>query len=70
MWQFDHLVEGQQPFERYAAAVAPSPVIDLTDGFAHYQEKLWAKSPQFCKDLACRSRKLEREAGELRFMVD
>ncbi len=33
-----------RPFERYASAVAPSPVIDLTDGFAHYQEKLWAKS--------------------------
>jgi hypothetical protein len=41
---FDHLVEGQRPFDRYAAAVAPSPVIDLTDGFAHYQEKFWAES--------------------------
>ena len=70
VWQFDHLVEGQRPFERYAAAVAPSPVIDLTAGFAAYQEKLRAKSPQFCKDLARRTRKLEREAGELRFMVD
>ena len=70
VWQFDHLVEGQRPFERYAAAVARSPVIDLTDGFPSYQEKLRAKSPQFCKDLARRTRKLEREAGELRFMVD
>jgi CelD/BcsL family acetyltransferase involved in cellulose biosynthesis len=70
VWQFDNLVEGQGPFERYAAAVAPSPVIDLTDGFAAYQEKLRTKSPQFCKDLARRTRKLEREAGELRFMVD
>jgi CelD/BcsL family acetyltransferase involved in cellulose biosynthesis len=70
VWQFDHLVEGQRPFERYVAAVAPSPVIDLTDGFADYQERLRAKSPQFCKDLARRTRKLEREAGELRFMVD
>jgi CelD/BcsL family acetyltransferase involved in cellulose biosynthesis len=70
VWQFDHLVEGQRPFERYAAAVAPSPVMDLSDGFADYQEKLWARSPQFCKDLARRTRKLEREAGELRFRVD
>ena len=52
VWHFDHLVEGQRPFERYATAVAPSPVIDLTAGFAAYQEKLRAKSPQFCKDLA------------------
>jgi CelD/BcsL family acetyltransferase involved in cellulose biosynthesis len=70
VWQFDHLVEGQRPFERYLAAVAPSPVIDLTDGFPAYQEELRAKSPQFCKDLARRTRKLERETGELRFVVD
>ena len=54
VWQFDQLVEGQRPFERYATAVAPSPVIDLTAGFAAYQEKLRARSPQFCKDLARR----------------
>jgi CelD/BcsL family acetyltransferase involved in cellulose biosynthesis len=70
VWQFDHLVEGQRPFERYTVAVAPSPVIDLTDGFAAYQEKLRVKSPQFCKDLARKARKLEHEAGELRFIVD
>ena len=46
--------------------MAPSAVIDLTAGFAAYKEKLQAKSPQFCKDLARRARELEREAGELR----
>jgi CelD/BcsL family acetyltransferase involved in cellulose biosynthesis len=70
VWQFDHLVEGQRPFERYAVAVTPSPVIDLTDGFVAYQEKLRVKSPQFCKDLGRKTRKLERDAGELRFVVD
>jgi hypothetical protein len=49
VWQFDHLVDGQQPFERYRTAVAPSPVIDLTDGFAAYQEKLRVKSAKFCR---------------------
>src|SRR5215467_1847642 len=70
VWHFDHLVEGQRPFEGYAAAVAASPVIDLTAGFAVYEAELRAKSPQFCRDLARRTRKLEREAGELRFRVD
>jgi CelD/BcsL family acetyltransferase involved in cellulose biosynthesis len=69
VWQFDHLVEGQRPFERYTAALAPVPVVDLTGGFAAYQENLRAKSPKFCKDLARQARKLEREAGELRFIV-
>ena len=69
-WQFDHLVEGQRPFERYVAALTPSPVIDLADGFTAYREKLRVRSPQFCKDLDRKARKLEREAGELRFVVD
>lgn len=70
VWQFDCLAEGQQPFADYAAAVAPTAVIDLADGFASYREKLKVKSPKFCKDLARKARKLEREAGELRFVVD
>ena len=70
VWQFDCLAEGQLPFQRYAAAVAPSPVIDLTDGFVAYQEKLRARSPRFCEDLARRTRKLQREAGELSFVAD
>ena len=70
VWQFDCLAEGQRPFGRYAVAVAPSPVINLTSGFAAYQEKLRVKSPQFTKDLARKARKIEREAGALRFVVD
>lgn len=70
MWQFDHLVEGQLPFKPFANTASPSPVIDLTDGFAAYEDKLRTKSPQFCKDVARKARKLEREVGELRFTVD
>jgi CelD/BcsL family acetyltransferase involved in cellulose biosynthesis len=70
LWKFDHLVEGQRPFARYTAAVTPSPVIDLTGGFAAYQDKLREKSPQFGKDVARKTRKLEREVGELRFVAD
>ena len=70
VWQFDHLVDGQRPFERYAAAVAPSPVIDLTDGFAAYREKLRVKSAKFCRELNSNIRKLEHDAGELRSVVD
>jgi CelD/BcsL family acetyltransferase involved in cellulose biosynthesis len=69
VWQFDHLVQAQRPFERYAAAVAPSPVIDLTDGFAAYQEKLRAASSKFWRELNGNIRKLERDAGDLRSVV-
>lgn len=70
VWQFDHLVGGQKPFERYQAAVAPSPVMDLGDGFDSYRERLKAKSPRFSKGIARCARNLARDAGELRFVDD
>jgi len=69
-WQFDHLVASQQPFVPYHAVVAPSPAIDLSDGFASYYAKIQAKSPRFCKDLIRRGRRLGRDAGDLRFVIN
>jgi len=70
VWHFDHLVAGQQPFARYQAATAASPVMDLANGFPAYFERMRARSPRFTKDLARKSRKLEREMGELKLVVD
>jgi CelD/BcsL family acetyltransferase involved in cellulose biosynthesis len=70
VWHFDHLVRGQQPFAPYQAATAASPVIDLADGFEAYAQRLRARSAQFCRDVARKGRKLEREAGPLRLAVD
>lgn len=67
---FDHLTAAQQPFGRYVAATAPSPVVDLADGFAAYQAKLMVKSPHFCRLLARKNRKLSREAGPVRLVTD
>jgi CelD/BcsL family acetyltransferase involved in cellulose biosynthesis len=47
-----------------------SPLIDLSDGFEAYYEKVRVKSPRFCKELGRRARKLEREIGELRVVTD
>ena len=69
-WQFDHLVAGQGPFERYQMALAPSPVIDLAHGFDAYLATLKTSSPRFCKDMRRKSNKLEREVGEIRFVAD
>lgn len=69
-WRFDHLVAGQRPFERYHTALAPSPVINLAQGFEAYQAALKASSPRFEKDVLRKSRKLAREVGELRFVAD
>lgn len=47
-----------------------SPIIDLSNGFDAYYEKLGAQAPQFCKNIERKARKLEREMGELRFVAD
>ena len=70
IWQFDHLVAGQRPFEPYRTTMKPSPFIDLTDGFGSYHEKIALKSPQFCRNLERKERKLTREKGSLLFVPD
>jgi CelD/BcsL family acetyltransferase involved in cellulose biosynthesis len=69
-WRFDNLIIDQKPFAAYHSAIVPAPTIDLSDGFGAYYEKLWVKSRRFCKEVARRARKLEREFGELRVMTD
>jgi CelD/BcsL family acetyltransferase involved in cellulose biosynthesis len=69
-WQFDHLVAGQKPFERYTQAEAASPVIDLTQGYDSYYRALKSRSSRFCSTLGRKGRKLGREVGELRFELD
>jgi len=69
-WQFDNLVAEQRPFERYTSTVYPAPFMDLAGGFEVYEKKLRMRSPKFCRELGRKARRLEREAGELRFVVD
>src|SRR2546421_606916 len=69
-WHSDNLILGQQPFRPYHAATGLLPMIDLADGFDAYYTKLRAKSPRFCRELARKTRKLGREVGELRIVVD
>jgi len=69
-WRFDNLIADQQPFKAYHSAIVPSAIIDLSGGFEAYYAKLRVKSPRFCRELARRARKLEREFGELRIVAD
>jgi CelD/BcsL family acetyltransferase involved in cellulose biosynthesis len=69
-WQFDNLTADQEPFKPYQAATRTAPVIDLADGFETYHAKLWTQSHRFCRELARKARKLSREAGEVRIVVD
>jgi CelD/BcsL family acetyltransferase involved in cellulose biosynthesis len=69
-WEFDNLIIDQQSFRPYHAAIGPSPIIDLSDGFDAYYSKVRMKAPRFCRELARKTRKLGREVGELRIVAD
>ncbi|SEN64484.1 GNAT family N-acetyltransferase [Nonomuraea pusilla] len=64
VYEFDHLVSGQPllspQHERY-----PSPIIDLSDGYGPYTEWLRQNSGKTYKTTLAKSRKLQRDVGEL-----
>ncbi|SEH02481.1 Acetyltransferase involved in cellulose biosynthesis, CelD/BcsL family [Nonomuraea solani] len=65
VYEFDHLVSGQ-PLLSGRHERHPSPIIDLRDGYQRYTETLRLHSGKTYKTTLAKSRKLQREAGELR----
>lgn len=70
VWEFDHLVNGAQPFAPYATGSFPSPVMDVDQGWEAYFTRLREQSPKFTKTTLAKGRKLERREGEVRFVFD
>ncbi|GAA2665419.1 MULTISPECIES: GNAT family N-acetyltransferase [Nonomuraea] len=65
VFEFDHLVAGQ-PLLAERHTLYPSPIIDLSDGWAAYTEFLKANSGKTYKSTLAKSRKLQRDVGPLR----
>ncbi|MGW1540313.1 GNAT family N-acetyltransferase [Streptomyces sp. NPDC002309] len=65
VWEFDHLVEGQRPFEAHASGAFPSPVIDVDQGYDVYLAGLRDRSPKFTRSTLAKERKLGRDVGEV-----
>jgi CelD/BcsL family acetyltransferase involved in cellulose biosynthesis len=70
VWQFSNLVADQRPFERYTSTVYPAPFMDLAGGFEDYQKNIQMRSPKFLREMGRKARRLERDVGELRFVLD
>jgi len=66
IWEFDHLVDGQKPFERFQVHRAKAPVIDLSEGSAALLTNLRRRSSRVAKKLPKVQRQLERDFGPLR----
>lgn len=70
VWEFDHLVAGQEPFDASASGHFASPVMDLEQGYEAYLAQLRARSPRFVRSTRAKERRLVRAAGELRYVHD
>lgn len=69
VWEFDHLVDGQKPFEPYQVVRARSPIMDLEGGFDSYLAAVRSRSSRV-RDLPRKRRRLAREVGDVRFDFD
>ncbi|MFF1378151.1 GNAT family N-acetyltransferase [Streptomyces sp. NPDC058308] len=70
VWEFDHLVGGQAPFEASASGSFPSPVMDIDRGYAAYLGQLHAQSPKFTRSTLAKERRLGRDHGAVRYVHD
>jgi CelD/BcsL family acetyltransferase involved in cellulose biosynthesis len=69
-WDFDHLLVSQRCFSKFQHRIQASPLIDLSRGFAAYKQERSAAGSDLFKEIARKARRLEREAGELRFVMN
>ncbi|MFJ4835666.1 GNAT family N-acetyltransferase [Streptomyces sp. NPDC088747] len=70
VWEFDHLVEGQEPFGAGASGTFPSPVIDVDQGYETYLRQLRERSPKFTKSTLAKERRLGRDFDGMRYVHD
>ncbi|MGI5404067.1 GNAT family N-acetyltransferase [Streptomyces sp. CA-135486] len=70
VWEFDNLMGDTQPFSPYARTLHASPVMDVGDGYANYENRVSEHSPRFVRTMAKNTRRLQRDFGEVRFVFD
>lgn len=70
VWEFDHLLADQRPFQPYHTEWEGSPLLDLRDGFETYLRQRRAATGGSIKAALRKQRKLAREWGELKFTYD
>lgn len=69
-FDFDHMLASQRCFAKFHRSLADSPYLDLRQGYEHYAaDRERAGSKVVNARMATKWRKLEREAGPLRYAV-
>jgi CelD/BcsL family acetyltransferase involved in cellulose biosynthesis len=66
-WRFDHLLAGQEPFRAFHWSEAPSPYVDLSNGFEGYRAERKRAGSREIEKILYEARKAERREGKIRF---
>jgi CelD/BcsL family acetyltransferase involved in cellulose biosynthesis len=69
-WSFTYLVTGQEPFRPFHNQLFTFAAMDLSRGYAAWAHERRAAGSRLIKDTERHRRRLEREAGPLRFELD
>jgi len=67
---FDHMLAAQPYFTGYAAEIVAAPYIDLSGGFASFEENRRVAGSSVIAQTRRKHRKLQREIGETKFVVN
>ncbi|MEU3858710.1 GNAT family N-acetyltransferase [Streptomyces sp. NPDC028722] len=70
IFEFDHLVREQTPFEPHVTGTFASPVIDVKPGDGTYAQWLRGAYPGLARTTLKKERRLGRDVGEVRFVFD
>ncbi|TNY38537.1 GNAT family N-acetyltransferase [Thermomonospora catenispora] len=70
VWEYGTLVAGQPWFEPYTRKTLGSVIMDLSDGFGGYVDRLRARGSKLVKQTRYKERKLARQVGEVTFDFD
>ncbi|MDF3299964.1 GNAT family N-acetyltransferase [Streptomyces tropicalis] len=70
VWEFDHLVQGQEPFGSGATGTFASPVMDVDQGWDAYLRELRARSPKFTRTTLAKERRLGRDSEGVTYVHD
>jgi CelD/BcsL family acetyltransferase involved in cellulose biosynthesis len=78
VWKFDRLLGGQRPFAPYQRSELPSPIMDVSEGYEEFLSRQRSKAAAAdrkqtgvsFRELAAKERRLARDIGPLRFVLD
>ncbi|MFJ5777671.1 GNAT family N-acetyltransferase [Streptomyces sp. NPDC093094] len=70
VFEFDHLVGEQKPFDAAVTGRFASPVLDLEPGGGEYPQWLRATYPGLARTTLKKERRLDRQVGAFRFVLD